>query len=208
MTSSTAPAVPITTPPPATISAAAWVTATVDQAVATLVVAFSSDPVIRWLLPDGRVYLDVFPSLVRTLGPPTVPGATFDRAPDDAAALWLAPGAEPPAEEVAQLLGASLDPSRQDAVGAFFEQLAEHHLDEPHWYLPFIGVDPRAQGRGIGSGLLRVGLTRSDEDGLPVYLEASSPRNRALYERHGFETVAEIRAADSPPLWPMVRPAS
>ncbi len=46
---------------------------------------------------------------------------------------------------------------------------------------------------------------RADVDTLPAYLEASSPRNRALYERHGFEVTGEIQVADSPPLWPMLR---
>lgn len=37
------------------------------------------------------------------------------------------------------------------------------------------------------------------------YLEASSPRNKALYERHGFEATGVIQAGSSPPMWPMVR---
>ncbi len=41
---------------------------------------------------------------------------------------------------------------------------------------------------------------------MPAYLEATSPRSRALYERHGFEVTAELRAtADSPPMWAMWR---
>jgi hypothetical protein len=49
-------------------------------------------------------------------------------------------------------------------------------------------------------------LERCDREGLPAYLEASSPRNRALYERHGFVVVEEMRLAkDSPPLWRMWR---
>lgn len=81
----------------------------------------------------------------------------------------------------------------------------EHHPSESCWYLPFIGVDPRCQGQGHGSRLLRQGLARCDRDHLPAYLEASSPRNRTLYERHGFTVIAEIQVGDSPPLWPMLR---
>jgi hypothetical protein len=36
-------------------------------------------------------------------------------------------------------------------------------------------------------------------------MEATSPRNRRLFERHGFETDGAIRAGASPPVWPMVR---
>jgi ribosomal protein S18 acetylase RimI-like enzyme len=101
----------------------------------------------------------------------------------------------------------TLDPDRHTAVFAFVERLDEHHPGEPCWYLPFIGVDPPCQGRGYGSRLLVHGLTRCDRDHLPAYLEATSARSRALYERHGFVVTGEIQAGDSPPLWPMMRAA-
>jgi hypothetical protein len=53
---------------------------------------------------------------------------------------------------------------------------------------------------------MRPVLERCDRDRVPAYLEASSPRNRALYERHGFEVMEECRYADDgPPLWRMWR---
>ena len=66
---------------------------------------------------------------------------------------------------------------------------------------------PTKQGHGHGSALLAHALDRCDQDHLPAYLEASSPRNKALYERHGFEEIGVIQAGSSPPMWPMVRPA-
>jgi ribosomal protein S18 acetylase RimI-like enzyme len=81
------------------------------------------------------------------------------------------------------------------------------HPHDLHYYLPVIGILPEWQGRGFGSALLRPMLERCDREQLPAYLEASSPRNRDLYERHGFEVVEEIHVAkDSPPMWPMRRP--
>ncbi|TDC98808.1 GNAT family N-acetyltransferase [Nonomuraea deserti] len=69
-----------------------------------------------------------------------------------------------------------------------------------------MGVIRGRQGTGLGSAMLRHRLGRADADGLPAYLEASSPRSRALYERHGFEELGEpVRVADSPLLWPMWR---
>lgn len=80
------------------------------------------------------------------------------------------------------------------------------HPHRRHYYLPVIGIVPEWQGRGFGSALLRPMLERCDQEGLPAYLEASSPRNRALYERHGFKVVEEIRVADDSPLmWRMWR---
>ena len=39
-----------------------------------------------------------------------------------------------------------------------------------------------------------------------AYLESSNPLNVPLYERFGFEVIAEIQAGDSPAIWPMLRP--
>jgi ribosomal protein S18 acetylase RimI-like enzyme len=92
-----------------------------------------------------------------------------------------------------------------EKVFGFMGQMGEYHPTEPHWYLPLIGVDPARQGRGYGSALLRHALAVADRDKLPAYLEATSPNNRRLYERYGFESIGEIQHADSPPMWPMLR---
>src|SRR5687767_6551888 len=70
---------------------------------------------------------------------------------------------------------------------------------------PFIGVEPARQGRGLGAALLRAQLAVCDQAGLPAYLESSNPRNRPLYERHGFEAIGEIKVADCPLVVPMLR---
>jgi GNAT superfamily N-acetyltransferase len=67
-------------------------------------------------------------------------------------------------------------------------------------------VTPAWQGRGYGTALLRPVLERCDADGVPAYLESSTPRGRALYDRNGFEVVEECRFAhDGPPVWRMWR---
>jgi GNAT superfamily N-acetyltransferase len=82
------------------------------------------------------------------------------------------------------------------------------HPHEPHYYLQFIGVEPKRQGNGTGSALLRPVLERCDREGLPAYLEASNERSRALYARHGFELVEEARLpGGGPPIWRMWREA-
>lgn len=84
--------------------------------------------------------------------------------------------------------------------------LEARHPHMPHYYLAFVGVEPEWRGRGIGSALLRPVLERCDRERMPAYLEASSARNRALYERHGFEVVEEVRLpAGGPPMWLMWR---
>jgi ribosomal protein S18 acetylase RimI-like enzyme len=88
------------------------------------------------------------------------------------------------------------------------EQVGTSHPDVDHWHLPGIGVDPRHQGAGIGSLLLAHTLAEVDRGGVAAYLESSNPLNVPLYERFGFEVIAEIQAGDSPTIWPMLRPAN
>jgi ribosomal protein S18 acetylase RimI-like enzyme len=179
---------------------------TTDPALATLVLAFDADPIIRWTFPKQERFLHDFPALAALLGAGAFEAGTVDRTDDGAgAALWVPPDSPQDDEALVGLLVQSVDEQRREDTFAFLEQIGEHHPTEPHWYLPFIGVDPVHQGRGIGSQLLDGGLARADGDGLPAYLEASSPRNRTLYERHGFVVTGEIQAGDSPPLWPMWR---
>ena len=71
------------------------------------------------------------------------------------------------------------------------------HPHQPaHWYLATIGVAPAWQGRGYGQALLEPVLRRCDRDLIPAYLEATSPRNRAFYERNGFEVIEQCAYAN------------
>jgi ribosomal protein S18 acetylase RimI-like enzyme len=83
--------------------------------------------------------------------------------------------------------------------------LERHHPHRPHYYLPYIGVRPDAQGRGLGTALLTPVLERCDREDLPAYLEASSPDNARLYRRLGFTTQEVLRPLGSPPIELMIR---
>lgn len=67
------------------------------------------------------------------------------------------------------------------------QRLANCHPREPHAHLVFLGVAGSAQGRGVGSAILKATLAPLDAAGITAYLEASTERNVALYQRHGFE---------------------
>ncbi len=177
-----------------------------QHGVATLTLAFSSDPVVRWAWPDSERYLSHWPPFVDAFG-----GKAFEEGtaygPEDhvAVALWLAPGVEPDGEALMSLFQESMDDQRFEDISGVFVQFDEHHPTYDHWYLPLMGVEPASQGRRLGSTLLQHTLDACDRDGLPAYLEATSPRSRNLYARHGFDDVATIQAGSSPPLWAMLR---
>ena len=48
---------------------------------------------------------------------------------------------------------------------------------------------------------------RAVEEGAAAVVESSNPANTAFYQRLGFEVLGFIRAGDSPPMMPMLRPA-
>jgi ribosomal protein S18 acetylase RimI-like enzyme len=81
-----------------------------------------------------------------------------------------------------------------------------HPMKRRHAYLWFLGVRPEAQGRGVGSRLLKVATDRLDAAAEPAYLETQTERNVGLYRRHGFEVISEHRARpDAPMMWSMWR---
>lgn len=177
-----------------------------SRVAATLELAFAADPVMRWLWPDPLVYRASFPRFADAMaGGAFGAGTAHGLADLRAVALWLPPGIGPDDDAVVGLMVESVAAERWEDLSAFGDQVAEHHPSDEHWYLPITGVDPFLQGTGLGSRLLRHALVTCDRDGLPAYLEASTPRSRVLYERAGFHTVGVIQAGSSPTVWPMVR---
>ncbi|KAI1492950.1 hypothetical protein F5X96DRAFT_624360 [Biscogniauxia mediterranea] len=61
------------------------------------------------------------------------------------------------------------------------------------WYLFHIGTLPSRQGQGLAGALIErmKDLARGD-GGRPIWLEASTPKSRAVYARHGFRDVDEV----------------
>jgi GNAT superfamily N-acetyltransferase len=89
-------------------------------------------------------------------------------------------------------------------------RLERHHPRSPrHWYLHYLGVEPRRQGRGLGSALLAPVLELCDGERTPAYLESSTERSRALYERNGFILTGTFdMPASGPPVREMWRAAA
>jgi len=171
--------------------------------------AFDADPVMTYIFPRAKSRATRLPRLFSAM----LRHSYFPRGPIDAAvagddlhgvAIWTPPGAWLPPKR-RQLAGF---PAFVRAFGSRFAAgqrsmavAANAHPSEPHWYLAVLGVDPVRQGAGTGGTLLRAGLTRCDQERMPVYLDTSKPENLAYYARFGFTVSAELPIAGGPVVW-------
>lgn len=173
----------------------------------TLAEAFHDDPIFSWLMPDERTRLErlrrFYTIELRHVG--LSRGRIWTSHGLTGAAISTPPGAwrVPPRVMLSQgaLFGVHVV-----RAARLLPAVERRHLREPHYYFAHIGVAPHSQGKGLGSALMRSTLDRCDREGLPAYLEASSERSAALYERLGFRITSELRVAGSPPLQLMLRP--
>lgn len=172
-----------------------------------LAAAFYEDPVFRWLSPDDRrraamlagffdVFVDAF----------IHHGEAYTDAHLGGTALWAAPQTDP------LLAGPSYMERIEEIAGPdaprmleIVERFEEHAPKEPYYHLQFLGVLPERQGAGLGGALVWPILARCDRHGVPAYLEATSDRNRAMFERHGFRAHGSIPLSGGPAPWRMWR---
>ena len=173
---------------------------------ATIAAGFYDDPVTQWLLPDEHRRRQLVQPMFELYVAPYVRGETYLTADGSGAAVWLPPGVELLTDQEAE----SFTQAIEELVGPDVErfvQLAEtferYHPTQPLYYCQFLATVPAMQSRGIGSAFLRDMLARADREGMPAYHEATSPRNRALYERHGYVTQGAFSLPGGPTLWTM-----
>lgn len=187
----------------------------VRQAGDVLARAFHEDPLMQYALPDPRTRAKAMPGPFRSLVRFALrEGLAYTTPGGEGAALWVAPGNYPPRTGPALRAGFPLwglhlgreGLRRIEHVLGAWEPLHARNVPSLHWYLWVLGVDPAHQGQGIGSSLMRPVLQRADMQGVPCYLETCQPRNLALYRRHGFEVVDEVRLGGGAPVsWTMRR---
>jgi GNAT superfamily N-acetyltransferase len=169
--------------------------------------AFVPLDVVAWLVPEPAERQRIMTADFRILVDHAIEYGhidLIDAAP--AAAVWFPrTGPLPEPADYERRVAAACDPwtERFHLLDSLFE---ENHPGEPHYHLALLAVQPGRQGGGLGSTLLRWQHAELDADATPAYLEASSPRSRDLYLRHGYEVGEPFTLPDGTPFWPMWRP--
>lgn len=118
----------------------------------------------------------------------------------------------PPQRMLVDYQGQSGDCKRRFLVDAHGKKITRYH------YLFFIGTDPAARGQGLASRLIKEYQQKAAAEGLPIWLEATTPRSRDVYAKVGFEETTVMKlgegthAASGVPgkggpgvcIWPMI----
>ncbi|MCR8958710.1 GNAT family N-acetyltransferase [Variovorax sp. S2] len=178
----------------------------IPRAVAAIVAAFLTDPPARFAWPSVHDYLLAMPVATGEFaGSSFQHGTAYVSVDFCGAALWLPPGVAPNGQALDKVFRDTAKPEHMDDLLATFEKMEKSHPREAHWYLPQIGVEPNAQGKGIGAALMRHALARCDEERSLAYLEASKTQNIPFYQHHGFEVIGQIQVGSAPLVTPMLR---
>jgi ribosomal protein S18 acetylase RimI-like enzyme len=175
----------------------------------TLASAFEHDPLLSWMTPEGRRLERMRRFFSRYLVD-TIPHESVHTTEDvDGVAIWLPPEKwKVPTGNLVRMMPTmvrSFGTRLPRVLGCLSTIEKKHPKDPPHWYLEFLGTRRDRQRKGVGSSLISLMLDRCDQEGMPAYLEASSPENVPFYGRHGFEVVEEVQLKNGPTCWRMWR---
>jgi GNAT superfamily N-acetyltransferase len=173
--------------------------------------AFFDEPQFVWLQPDDDKRTKLLPAVFRMelqhVHPIDRGGQVLqENGGLVAGAAWAPPGRWkasmwrqlPGIPRLILSLGSGNLQSFAKRGKALQDALEMAHPSEPHWYLAALGVDPGAQGKGVGGALMRTGLDRCDREETPAYLECLE-RLVPYYKRFGFEVRGPIEMPGGAP---------
>jgi len=178
-----------------------------ERVVASLVAAFTGDPVLRHLFPDETTYPAHASAFFGHLFDKRVHRRSVWTIGHGASvAIWEPPTiGEPPADAgndgSNEEWASRLPPDALDRVRAYDDAVHDALPDTPFWYLGVLGTHPDHAGLRWGHAVMTAGLRRAADDGLPAILETSNPANVGVYRRAGWEVVGTV--TEPLPTWIM-----
>ena len=83
-------------------------------------------------------------------------------------ALWLPPGVRPNGEAPERVFRDTAKPEHLDDLLATFEKMEQWHPEEPHWYLPMIGVETLREKASERSSCVTPSPAATTREGSPI----------------------------------------
>jgi ribosomal protein S18 acetylase RimI-like enzyme len=186
------------------------------KGVEILVNAFWDDPLNLYFIPEGENRRKLFSEYLQfRLRFAIIYGEVYSTSTDfEGIAAWFPPGKSDMTYfqliragglKLVRLLGTNTI-SKMNRVSSHAVRLRKQYLPGPHWHLFPLAVDPKYQGKGYASALMRPMLDRIQSEGLPCFLETTDEKNVSLYEHFGFEVIFKEKIPETELTnWGMVR---
>ena len=109
----------------------------------------------------------------------------------------------------AMKMGANIGKKMKLIMKSLPEDRKENMGEVQYIYFLLIGVAAIFQGKGFGGKLLRALIEKSEQLGIPLYLETETEDNVKMYKRFGFKVMKKITLpVINLPMWEMVREPS
>ena len=75
-------------------------------------------------------------------------------------------------------------------------------IEEPHYHLTWLAVEPELQKKGIGTELMHAVLKKFSQENMKCFLDTQDKENVDYYKRFGFRLIKECQYADlDVPFW-------
>jgi ribosomal protein S18 acetylase RimI-like enzyme len=185
----------------------------IAAAAAVMGRALVEDPLFVHVLPDAVQRARAIPLMMETsLRIGLMHGEVWTTpSPIAGVAAWMSPSHPKITEEDRDAagwreVGAAWGAEAFARFQEFATDLRELPDQEPHWHLNWLCVEPRYQGQGIGSSLVRLITARADAERVACHLFTFAESNLAIYEHLGFRVAADtILPRTGLRLWIMVR---
>jgi ribosomal protein S18 acetylase RimI-like enzyme len=196
-------------PTPAVTTAARLEPAERAAALASVVAAFATDPLLRWVWPeDGRYACLAPPFFGLLLDLRRAGGEVWTAGGGAAVAMWDPPGGSyaPPAEDPWPALQATFSRAERDRWAIFDGAVAVPAGVAPYWYLGVLATHPDRQRSGLARAAAGPVLAAADRTRTVAYLETATEANLGFYEGLGFAVDREVGLPDGGPrCWLMRR---
>jgi GNAT superfamily N-acetyltransferase len=175
--------------------------------------AFADDPLLRWFFPDDDEYEMAAPAAFGQMAERSIGlGCTYVTPDVVAVGISFPPGHHHPGaqdtdgDDAGADDGLTIAPELAARFAAFGAVVAQHTPPELHWYLNVLATHPDWQRQGHGAAIVAPIAHRSEEEGVPLYLETETAANVAYYGHLGFRVRSEWDLPlAGPHMWGMIR---